>query len=291
MRIFFSEAYVQAKHGYDTTRKAQWIADSLTSDPISAVEITVPRPVTIPELLTIHSAAYVQAVQTGTPRALAESQRFPWDEGLFHAACASTGGAVAAVEAALTDGAAGSLSSGLHHARHGRGKGNCTFNGLALAALRAKQKGAKEVLIIDADAHFGGGTHSLVRAIPGVTHVDISTNLYDAYLPTGNSSMRLILRAGSYLWTLRALLATLRDSGRFDLCIYNAGMDPHEDCPNGGLRGVTAEMLAERERIVFTWCMRRLIPVAFVMAGGYIGARLSREQLVALHRSTIEAAV
>jgi hypothetical protein len=42
------------------------------------------------------------------------------------------------------------------------GAGFCTFNGLALAALAALDLGAKRVLVLDLDAHCGGGTHELL---------------------------------------------------------------------------------------------------------------------------------
>jgi hypothetical protein len=49
-------------------------------------------------------------------------------------------------------------------------------------------------------------------------------------------------------------------------------------------------MLAERERLVFAWCREKRLPVAFVLAGGYLGAGLDRAGLVALHRLTLAAA-
>ena len=47
---------------------------------------------------------------------------------------------------------------------------------------------------------------------------------------------------------------------------------------------------ATRSALVFDWCRSRGTPVAFVLAGGYVGPRLDRETLVALHRQTIVAA-
>ena len=43
--------------------------------------------------------------------------------------------------------------------------------------------------------------------------------------------------------------------------------------------------------MVFEWCRENSFPVAFVLAGGYTGGRLSQEGLTNLHRLTIEAAV
>ncbi|HEX6605699.1 MAG TPA: hypothetical protein VF276_02180, partial [Chloroflexia bacterium] len=76
----------------------------------------------------------------------------------------------------------------------------------------------------------------------------------------------------------------------FDLCLYNAGMDPYGECLNGGLAGINTAILAERERLVFAWCREQRIPVAFVLAGGYVGGRLTAASLVALHRLTLAAA-
>jgi hypothetical protein len=75
-----------------------------------------------------------------------ESQGFSWDAGLWPMVLASNGGAVAAGLAALEHGVAGSLSSGLHHARRAKGAGFCTFNGLALAAREALAGGTRSIL-------------------------------------------------------------------------------------------------------------------------------------------------
>jgi acetoin utilization deacetylase AcuC-like enzyme len=119
MRVFFSPIYVAASYAFDTTRKAGWVADSLRSEPIRHVQLTAPEAVTESQLCAVHDPAHVAAVKTGIPRSLAESQGFEWEPKLWEAVCSSTGGVLAAARAALQDGVAGSLSSGLHHARRG----------------------------------------------------------------------------------------------------------------------------------------------------------------------------
>jgi len=178
----------------------------------------------------------------------------------------------------------------LHHARRSHGAGFCTFNGLALAALAALDLGAKRVLVLDLDAHCGGGTDELLGRHPGVRITDIAVNDFDRYEPAPGNSLDQVERAADYLPTLRARLDALSKED-FGLVLYNAGMDPHQDCPVGGLAGVDELLLAQRERIVFEWCRRRGLPVAFVLAGGYIGPRLDVARLVALHRLTLSAAV
>ena len=111
---------------------------------------------------------------TGVPRAPAEQQGFLWNAGLWRSVLASNGGVVAAALSAMRTGVAGSLSSGLHHARRDRGSGFCTFNGLVIAAHEALDGGAGSVLILDLDAHCGGGTASLIADEPRIWHVDVS---------------------------------------------------------------------------------------------------------------------
>jgi acetoin utilization deacetylase AcuC-like enzyme len=182
------------------------------------------------------------------------------------------------------------MSSGLHHARYDYGKGYCTINGLAIGAKLALQEGAKRVLIVDLDAHGGGGTASLIAGVPGIEQIDVSVSSYDAYVGTSQCNYTLVSTASDYLPVVRTALAQCKDPDSIDLVIYNAGVDPHQDCTTGGLRGVTTEMLKERENIVFSWVKTRNIPVAFVFAGGYLGPKLDEEVLVQLHRNTIEQA-
>jgi acetoin utilization deacetylase AcuC-like enzyme len=290
MKLFYSPDYALTEYAFDTTRKARWVAESLQAQPVAGVEFVAPEPVTEAALCELHDPAYVAAVRTGEPRALAESQGFRWDALLWPSVRASTGGAIAAAEVALREGYAGSLSSGLHHAWREQGKGYCTFNGLALAAYHALAGGANSVLILDLDAHCGGGTHSLVAREPRIRHADIAVNSFDYYTPTAENSLEMVTDAARYLPAVRELLARLESSGSYDLCLYNAGMDPHEGSAEGGLAGITEETLAERERLVFAWCRAHAIPVAFVLAGGYVSPRLPQERLVALHRLSVEAA-
>src|SRR5688500_7325294 len=74
LRVFYSPDYVGSAYAFATTRKAAWIADTLATAPIPGVELVEPRPLTREPLLRVHHADYVRAVETGVPRALAQSQ-------------------------------------------------------------------------------------------------------------------------------------------------------------------------------------------------------------------------
>jgi len=289
--IFFSHAYVSAGHSFDTTRKAEWVADSLERSAITGIEIVEPSPLSGRQVAEVHDVEYVRAVKKGHPRSLAESQGFVWDPGLWPMVLASNGGVVAAALTALDEGVSGSLSSGLHHARYDQGAGFCTFNGLVIAAKAALHARARRVLILDLDAHCGGGTESLIADESRISQLDIAVNSYDRYVPSAQARLVIVTRGSDYLPAIRQILDEAdQRSDAFDLCLYNAGMDPFEDCPTGGLSGITEEVLAERERLVFAWCHSRHMPVAFVLAGGYIGPSLDVDGLVALHRLTLDAA-
>ena len=292
MRLYYSPAYTAAAHVFDTTRKAGWIAASLVRRPVSGVDIVQPPALTARQLESVHTPEYVRAVRTGLPRDLAESNGFSWDPAMWDAVCASTGGAVAAaLDAYRTRSIAGSLSSGLHHARAGYGAGFCTFNGLALAAHALRDAGARRIVIVDLDAHIGGGTFRLVESWPEVWQLDVAVVAgFDAYDPTRNDrvSIDVVSEASMYLSIVRARLEAL--TADFDVAIYNAGMDVHQDCRTGGQAGFDDDLVQLRERLVFEWGCRRGIPIAFVLAGGYTGGAMTQDRLVGLHRITIETA-
>ena len=291
VRVFYNPTYVGSGYTFDTTRKAKWVVDSLAVSPIPGIELVAPVSLTREQVADVHEPGYVQAVETGVPQTLAESQGFSWDAGLWPMVLASNGGAVAAAHAALEYGVAGSLSSGLHHAAYRSGAGFCTFNGLVLAARAVLATGAKSVLILDLDAHCGGGTASLIAGEPRIQQLDVSVSSYDSYPDTEQTRLVFVTESSEYLPAVRRVLDELDcQRGACDLCLYNAGMDPCESCSIGGLAGITRDILAERERIVFEWCGDRQLPIAFVLAGGYIGSRLDESGLVALHRLTLSAA-
>lgn len=288
MTVFFDDAYVAAAHSSDTTRKAGRIAASLRRRPIDGVRIAAPAPATCPDLERVHDVEYVDALVSGDPPELAESAGLGWDPGYAESLFASTGGCIAAAEAAWTDGVAGSLSSGLHHARRHGGAGFCSVNGLALAARALLDIGADRVLIVDLDAHCGGGTWDILGDDERFSAIDVSTSSFDAYEPDGDWTLDIAPDADAYLEIVAERLDTI-DPGRVSAVVYNAGMDPHEDCGTGGMRGITDDVLAEREHLVFARARQAGLPIAWVLAGGYSGGAMATAHLTDLHRLTIEA--
>ena len=284
MRVYFNDRYMAPAHDADTTRKSGEIAAAIDEGCAPGCELVDPVDfVGLAEELieATHDPAYVEALSTGEPHELAESQGFTWDEGIWEMAANSTAGVLAAVDEALaTDGPCGSLSSGLHHARCGEGAGYCTVNGLAVAANHATGLVDGTVVILDVDAHCGGGTNELIGDNPRILHLDLSTSGFDRYQPDGANKLQVLSSPtdAEYLERVDQYLELIPDDT--GLVIYNAGMDPHPT--------ISADCLAERERRAATWCAEHRVPVAFVLAGGYTSS-ISMEELVDLHLHTIRA--
>lgn len=291
--LFYSQTYLYDAIQLDTTNKAGMVYESLLVSPISGVSIVEPTVWATSDMIgRVHSADYTRAIWTGEPRWLADNNGVcAWTPEFAASRLSSTGGVVcAAVRAWETRGVSGSMSSGLHHARHSRGAGYCTLNGLVIAAAEVVHRGGKRVLIVDLDAHGGGGTASMIRGLPAMEQVDVAVDHFDGYESTPNARY-WFSDAGSYINTVRHALESVQDPEGIDLVLYNAGVDPHQDCATGGSRGITTEMLRLRDTLVFSWARKSGLPICFVFAGGYAGPRLSQSELVNLHRQTIEAAV
>ena len=270
--IYWSSDYV-LDHGVETRTKSGPLARILASGEVPGTEIRSPLPATRDELLAIHDPKYLDQIING-------------DADLARSILASTGGVRDALDAIFVSGRAGSLSSGLHHAKRGHDEGFCYINGLALAALRAINfHKVKKIGVLDLDAHCGGGTFSMVGDNENVFIADVSCNGYDSWKPT--SERHFLEIVGDVSDYLNAIKRSLTHLAGIDALIYNAGMDPFEDCNTGGRQGITREVLAERERLVAQWCEDTQTPAMFVLAGGYGGKNLDLEGVARLHLPTI----
>ena len=270
--IYWGPDYV-LDSGVETRTKSGPLAKILIGGEVPGVDLIAPLPITREELLAIHDEQYIDGLINGDP-ALARS--------IF----ASTGGVRDALDAMFVHGKSGSCSSGLHHAGRDYNKGLCYINGLALAALRAISKhGVKKVAVLDTDAHCGGGTFQLVGDNEKVLLADVSCDSFDIWKPNSERHhLKVVNSANEYL---DAVKQALKHIDGVDALIYNAGMDPFEDCMTGGMPGITREVLAERERLVAQWCEDTQTPAMFVLAGGYGGKNLDLDGVARLHLPTI----
>lgn len=283
--IFYHPDTTKTKVSFDTTRKGADVATLLRD---RGRIVGVPTPATRGQIARCHTTEYIRAIETGEPARLASSQQFPWDADTWASVAAQSGAMLAAVSSALAVGHGYALASGFHHARADRGAGFCTFNGLAIAAADALDRGVRQVIILDLDAHHGGGTSSIVGDWAGVLHLDVSTASFDMYEPREPHRLAFVTDASAYLATVESMLAAATSSvAPGDLVLYNAGMDIYEGCQIGGLRGITADIIAVREQLVAMWIRAQGLRVAACLAGGYAGQDFPHEDLIALHAASV----
>ncbi len=266
---------------------------------IPGVKIAEPLPVSEADLLRVHTRHYVDAVRTGEPRALAESQKFPWSPALFPSVLLTNGACIAAARTALRDGASAAIASGFHHACADHGEGFCTFNGLIVAADALFAAGeTRRVAILDMDLHYGNGTAQLAAVRPHIFAVSIYGNDYWNNVPyrdvrerrhrDGENHHSFALPAGCDRATMQRIMddaLPLIADWKPDLLLYQAGADPYFEDPYSPL-ALNADDLRARDLRVFEFARSQGIPVAWVLAGGYTRDIM---KIVRIHVGTFEA--
>jgi len=234
-----------------------------------------PKPVSHHVLVRTHSPRYVarnermSRIDPQGGRQFFEVALYP---DLLEFFLTVVGGTVLAAEKAVQSGvSAMNLAGGFHHAFRDRGGGFCVYNDIAVAAMHVLATGkAKQVLIIDCDAHQGDGTAGIFRRESRAFTFSIHNN--DIFPPKKRrSDLDIALRNGTgddeYLTRLRHGLAEVPDLP-FGLVLYVAGADVHEGDSLAGLK-LTTEGIAERDRLVRGFAEGRRTPVAVVTGGGY----------------------
>lgn len=278
-------------------RKFDLVADGLRG--AGDVRLVAPAPVTEDDLRRVHTPAYIDAIKTGKPRALAESQKFPWSPELYPSVCLTGGGCLTATRQALRDGVSAALVSGFHHACADHGEGFCTFNGLVVALETMRAAGEiRTAAVLDMDLHYGNGTAQLTATRPWLFALSIYGNDYADNVPfrdvttrqhdDGASHRSFALSAGCD----RALLLRIMDdtlpliaAQKPDVLLYQAGADPYFEDPFSPLALDHDDLLA-RDRRVFEFARTNAIPIAWVLAGGYTA---DVTKVVRVHLNTFEA--
>ena len=203
---------------------------------------------------------------------------------------AAVGGTVLAARLALEHGFACNLAGGSHHAFADAGTGFCVFNDVAVASrLLIAENSVKRILIIDLDVHQGDGTAAILGSDPGVFTLSVHCRT-NFPARKQRSSLDVALEPGTgddvYLGLVGRLVPALLDRLQPDLVFYNAGVDPHERDRLGRL-ALTDDGLRRRETLVLEAVLKRMLPLACVVGGGY-GTDI--EEVVARHAILHEAA-
>ena len=240
---------------------------------IIADQLHIPEPASITELARAHDPAYIERVLNGQLTS-AELRRigFPWSPQMVERSRRSAGATIAACRVALSEGVGVNLAGGTHHAFSDAGAGYCVFNDAAVAARAMQAEGrAQRIAIIDCDVHQGDGTAAILAgdetiftfSIHGANNFPFRKQQsdLDIALPDATSDTAYL---DALEWGIRQVFA----SARPELIIYLAGADPYYDDRLGRL-SLTKAGLAERDRLIFSFCRAAGVPIAITMAGGY----------------------
>jgi len=221
----------------------------------------------------VHGRSYHQAFARGELSPAAERRiGLPATTPLVRRSWLAVGGTVLTARLALRHGLACHLAGGTHHAFPDHGSGFCIFNDCAVAAKVLLAEGAiQRLMVIDLDVHQGDGTAAIFADDPRVFTVSAhcSSN-FPLHKQCSDVDLGLDdgLEDGDYLRSIGDLVPDLLDQIRPDLVLYNAGVDPHRSDRLGRLQ-LSSDGLLNRDRLVLDACLRRRIPVATVIGGGY----------------------
>jgi len=232
-----------------------------------------PDPVSDDELGLVHDADYVRSIATLALDKKAERRLgLPLSAALVRRGRAAVGGTVLTARLALKEGLACNIAGGSHHAFPGYGAGFCIFNDVAVAAAILRREGAfKRALVIDCDVHQGDGTAAFFKGDPDTFTFSLHC---DANYPAAKevSDLDIGVPAGTgdevYLSVIESHVAPLLDKFQPHIVFYNGGVDPHADDKLGKL-ALSDRGLRARDEHVIDCCLRRGVPLACVVGGGY----------------------
>jgi acetoin utilization deacetylase AcuC-like enzyme len=256
----------------------------------TAEQFQQPLPAPRRWLELVHSQLYHQAFSRGE-LSPAEQRRIglPATAPLVRRTWLAVGGTVLTARLALEHGVACHLAGGTHHAFGPYGSGFCIFNDCAVAARVLLEEGRiSRLMVVDLDVHQGDGTAALFAGDPRVfcfsahcaSNFPLRKQTSDLDLPLADG-----LDDRAYLAAIGDVLPDLLDQQRPQLVLYNAGVDPHRGDRLGRL-SLSSEGLLNRDRLVLDACLRRGIPIATVIGGGYDAL----EPLVERHSLVFRAA-
>ncbi len=245
------------------------------------------RPATDEELLRVHSARHLVAIDAFAARGGGQIEADTWLSPESPLAGRLAAGAVVdAVNSVITGSdprAFCAVRPPGHHARPDEPMGFCLFGSVAVGAADAVARhGLNRVLIVDWDVHHGNGTQEMFYDDPRVAFLSI--HRYPFYPGSGaadetgtgrglgltrNVPLPFGISRADYLAAFRGALSDLADRFRPELVILSAGFDAHADDPVGNL-GLEVEdfetLTADVLQVAGTHAAGRIVSV---MEGGY----------------------
>jgi acetoin utilization deacetylase AcuC-like enzyme len=263
---------MERAHVFDAVA-ARWTGKSGAS--------AAPRAATRDELLRVHSADYLDAIDRCAGRAaMLDPDTFTSPETVEIATLAA-GAAVQAAEHAIQnhEPAFAMVRPPGHHAERDRAMGFCLYNNVAVAAAHALSRGLERVVVVDIDVHHGNGTQWMFYDDPRVLYM--STHQFPFYPGTGaatetgtgdgagftfNVPLEMGATDADYELVYRTAIVPVIEEFAPSLMLVSAGFDAHERDPLASMR-VTTEGYGSLVRLLVNAAPSR--SMALVTEGGY----------------------
>jgi acetoin utilization deacetylase AcuC-like enzyme len=247
-------------------------------------DILEPEAIDMETLELVHTREYLDKLQSSR-LSTAEQRRLglPWSEALWQRSRLASAGTLLAARAALSDGLAGNLAGGTHHAFADHGEGFCVLNDVAVAISKLRTEGAVErAAVIDLDVHQGNGTAAIFENVEDVFTFSMHGER-NYPLAKMRSNVDVPLQDGvgdaEYLETLQRNLPSVLERSEPGIAFYLAGVDVAAGDRYGKL-ALTEDGIRCRERMVIDAARTRGVPLVIVLAGGYAA---TRARTAALH--------
>lgn len=293
--LFYTDRFVlplPASHRFPMQKYAR-LRERIEQSPWrTLVELRQPPAATDEEILRAHTADYLARIATGQlSRDDVKRLGFPWSPELVERSRRSSGATLAAAWAALDCGFAANLAGGTHHAFADHGEGFCLFNDSIIAARGLQAAGrVRYVAVVDCDVHQGNGTAAIAADDPHIFTFSMhcSRNYpFEKMQSDWDIELDVGTEDAEYLARLEAALPEVLQRSQAEFVFYVSGADPYHGDRLGRLR-LTKAGLAERDRLVFSACAARRLPVVVSMAGGYAE---QIDDIVDIHFQTVELGV
>lgn len=254
--------------------------------------------VTRVQLLRVHDAAYVDALEAASPpvgvRVIGVDASM--NPHTLTAARHAAGGAVDAVDRVLRGEMANAFVACRppgHHATRTQAMGFCFFNNVAVAAAHALgAHGLERVAIVDFDVHHGNGTEDIFRDEPCVMLCSTFQHPYYPHSGADTVNAHIVnvpLPAGTtgsaYCAAFSAQILPRLEAFRPQFVLCSAGFDGHREDDMAQFCLVETDYIWITERVMDVAARHAGGRIVSVLEGGYDLSALGRS--VAAHIKTL----
>jgi acetoin utilization deacetylase AcuC-like enzyme len=246
------------------------------------------------QLLRVHDAAYVDAVEAASPASglVALDPDTSMNPHTLAAARHAAGGAVRAVDLVMRGEVANAFVACRppgHHATRNQAMGFCFFNNVAVAAAHAlAAHGLERVAIVDFDVHHGNGTEDIFRDDPRVMLCSTFQHPFYPYCGADTASAHIVnvplpahTSGRSYREAFAERVVPCLDAFAPQLLCCSAGFDGHREDDMAQFGLVEADYVWITEQVMAVAARHAQGRIVSVLEGGYDLSSLGRS--VAAH--------